>query len=627
MRLFRALTLSSLALLLAGAARADEGMWTFDNLPTQKMKAKFDFAPDQAWLDHVRLSALRFPGGSGSFVSPDGLVLTNHHVGHDWIQKVSDASHDFVENGFVAKTHAEEIKIPGLVLYTLLEMENVTDEVAKAVLPEMSDQQAAAARTEAMAKLVKAQTERTKLVCEPVNLYQGGQLWIYRYKKHEDVRLVMAPEYGVAAFGKDWDNFSWTRHDLDFSMFRVYENDKPYKPLHHLTWTKKGTAFGEMTFTVGHPGRTSRLETLAQMEAKRDYFNSLRIKGVDRARRALKTFAAQGPAQAQQVSAQIMGTENAYKVMVGETEGLKDKAAMAKVAAAEQELRAKVAADPALTALAGESWTKIEQALQIQQGIAKEMAVIGQAAQAAGGLKRMGDGPLPPSARVSILAALNGIQEDLGAEHPMVKALFQGKGAEDVLASLKNGLPEAFTTIMKETSQRQQAAQAIISEHLIRIAKARFKVYGTSTYPDATFTLRLSYGRVDTYPANGTLMQPFTTFAGLYDRADAWGPKAEEASWALPLRWQQRRDKLNLFTPYNFISTNDITGGNSGSPVVDKAGQLVGLAFDGNIESLPGRYYFDGTANRTLCVDARGIVEALGKVYDAQHIVKELHSR
>ncbi len=619
--------LTCLALLLAlPALRAEEGMWTFDNLPVKQIQAKYGFTPAQAWLDHVRLSALRFPGGSGSFVSADGLVLTNHHVGHDWIQKVSSKEKDFVKNGFVARTRAEEVKVPGLVLYTLMEMEDVTAQVDRAVKPEMNEQQADAARKAALAELVKEQTERTKLACEPVSLYQGGQLWIYRYKKHEDVRLVMAPEYDVAAFGKEWDNFSWTRHDLDFSLFRVYENGKPYQPAHHLTWSAKGAGYGDLTFVVGHPGRTSRLETLAMMEAKREVFNPLRIQALDRTRKALQAYAAQGEDQERQVSAQIMGTENGYKVMVGETEGLKDREAMAKVAAAEQELRAKVQADPQLKALAGESWVKIEQALAEQKAIAKEVSAMGQLAQAAALVKRSG-GNLQPAQKLQLMTGLKGLVSYLGASHDLVKAVLGDKAPEAALEALKDGLPEGAQTLMKQYGQKQQAAQAVISEHLARIAKARFKVYGTATYPDATFTLRLSYGQIATYPANGTLMQPFTTFAGLYDRAAAWGPKAENGSWSLPKRWMDRRDKLNLFTPYNFISTNDITGGNSGSPVVNAKGDLVGLAFDGNIESLPGRYYFDGRVNRTLCVDVRGITEALAKVYDAQHLVRELAAK
>ena len=622
---FRTALFTGLSLLLVqGTACADEGMWTFDNLPMKQMKAKFGFEPSQAWLDHVRLSALRMSGGSASFVSADGLVLTNHHMGHDWIQKVSNAKHDYVKHGFVAKTRAQEIKIPGGVMYTLVEMENVTAQVEQAVQPGMDESQAAAARRETLGRLVKEQTERTKLACEPVSLYQGGQIWIYRYKKHEDVRLVMAPEYDVAAFGKDWDNFSWPRHDLDFSLFRIYENGKPYKPAHFLKMAKKGAEYGDMTFTVGHPGRTNRLFTLAQMEADRDVFGPLRIRTLDRARKALHAFAAADKNNPLQVSAQIMGTENAYKVMVGDTNGLKDREAMAKVAAAEKELREKVDADPELKAYAGTSWTKIEEALKVTTSLAREMAAIGQLSRLAGGLKQAGDKPLPPAARVSALAGIESVRAELGAEHPLVRELFQGRDDAAVLEALRKDPSEAFQKAAQELVQKNQAAQAVISEHQVRIAKARFKVYGTSTYPDATGTLRLSYGAIETYPMEGTLAQPFTTFAGLYDRADAWGPRAENGSWALPERWKQRRAKLNLSTPYNYITTNDITGGNSGSPIVNRAGELVGLAFDGNIESLPGRYYYDGRTNRTLSVDPRGILEVLNKVFDAPHLAKEL---
>ena len=572
----------------------------------------------------MRLSALRMSGGSASFVSADGLVLTNHHMGHGAIQQVSDKTHDYVKNGFVAKTRAQEIKVPGLTMFTLMEMENVTASVDQALKPEMTEQQAAAARKEALEQLVKEQTERTKLVCEPVSLYQGGQLWIYRYKKHEDIRLVMAPEYDVAAFGKDWDNFTWPRHDLDFALFRIYENGKPYKTAHHLTWAKKGAEYGDMTFTVGHPGRTSRLKTLAQMESERDVFNPVQLQVLDRARKALHAYAALGKDNPLQVSAQIMGTENAFKVTTGDLAGLKDKDAMARVAAAEKELRGQVAADPKLSALAGESWTRIEQALQTTMSMAKEMASIGQINRLMGTIKRAGQDTLPAPAQASGLAAIRGVREELGAEHTLVKSLFQGRGEAEVMAALKNGLPEDFQKQTKELTQRNQAAQAIISEHQVRIAKARFAAYGTSTYPDATGTLRLSYGAIETYPLVGTLAQPFTTFAGLYDRAAAWGPKAEGASWALPDRWLKRRDKLNLFTPYNYITTNDITGGNSGSPIVNREGEVIGLAFDGNIESLPGRYYFDGRANRTLSVDTRAIMEALTKIYEAPHLVREL---
>jgi hypothetical protein len=680
--------LTALALLLAlPALRADEGMWTFDNLPTKQIQAKYGWAPDQAWLEHVRLSAVRFPGGSGSFVSKDGLVLTNHHVGHHWTQSVSDAQHDFVKNGFVATSREQELKVPGLALFTLLEMENVTARIEQAVPAGADEQAAAKAKAAALAALVKEQSAKTGLDCQPVSLYQGGQVWIYRYKKHTDVRLVMSPEYGVAAFGKDWDNFSWPRHDLDFSLFRVYENGKPYAPAHHLAWTSKGIGYGDLTFTVGHPGRTARLETLAQMEAKRDLTNPMTIRALDRGRAALHAYAAKGGEQARVVSDQLMGIENNYKVVVGETEGLKDREAMAKVAAAERELRAKVDAEPKLKTLAGPSWTKIEEALGQQKAIARESFVAGslrgdllgtalQLHRYATEMSKPAEQRSLPFQDEKLLAALKGrlqagrpmdaaqetlalqnvmttAQQELGTDHPFTQILTGGKSPEAASKALLAGTRIADPAVRKalvegdpkvilespdpalalarriaprleELQKRQQALQSVISEHLTRIAKARFAVYGTSTYPDATFTLRLSYGSVDTYPLAGTLAQPFTTFAGLYDRAAAWGPKAEGGSWELPARWLERRDQLNLFTPYNFITSNDIIGGNSGSPVVDKRGELVGLAFDGNIESNAGRYYFDARMNRCLSVDARAIVEALRKVYDAKSLVAEL---
>jgi len=680
--------LTALALLLVlPALRADEGMWTFDNLPTKKIQAKYGWAPDQAWLDHVRLSAVRFPGGSGSFVSKDGLVLTNHHVGHHWTQSVSDAQHDYVKNGFVALSREQEIRVPGLALFTLLEMENVTEQIEKAVPAGADEQAAAKAKSATLAALVKEQTVKTGLDCQPVSLYQGGQVWIYRYKKHTDVRLVMSPEYGVAAFGKDWDNFSWPRHDMDFSLFRVYENGKPYTPAHHLVWSGQGIHYGELTFTVGHPGRTSRLETLAQMEAKRDLTNPMTIRALDRGRIALHAYAAKGEEQSRLVSDQLMGIENSYKVVVGETDGLNDKVAMSKVAEAEKALRTKVEADPKLKALAGHSWAKIEEATAQQKVIARvsflASSLRGELLGTALSLHRYATEMLKPmeqrapqyqdekslatlKGRLKVDRPMDATQEslaiqgvmvtalqELGADHPITQLLLGGKspevatrellsGTKLLEASVRQGLVEGdpkailastdpalslargLAPKLEEVQKQQQALQAVISEHLTRIAKARFAVYGTSTYPDATFTLRLSYGAVETYPSAGTLAQPFTTFAGLYDRAAAWGPKAEDGSWELPARWVERRDKLNLFTPYNFISSNDIIGGNSGSPVVDKRGELVGLAFDGNIESNAGRYYFDSRMNRCLSVDGRAIVEALAKIYDAKHLVAEL---
>ena len=678
------------ALLGAGSLlRADEGMWTFDNLPVQKMKAKYGFAPDSSWLDHVRLSAVRFPGGSGSFISKDGLVLTNHHVGHNWIEKVSDAGHDYVKNGFVSQGRDQEIKVPGLELRTLMTMENVTALLDQAVKPGCSDAQADLARKEALARLVRAGESRSKLSIEPVSLYQGGEVWLYAYKVHKDVRLVMAPEYGVAAFGKDWDNFSFPRHDLDFSLFRVYENGKPYTPEQHLRWSSQGLKNGDMTFVVGHPGRTSRLETLAQMEAARDVLNPLRIRSLERSRKALHAFAARSGENARQVSGALMSLENGYKVYVNETAGLRNPEAMAKVAEAERELQAKVAQDPKLQALAGNSWALVKQAMASRTDNAKEAAFVnGRNSSllgfALGVVRFQAEAAKPAAERRSeyrsdqdlerrkshlhldtvdlerdqqtLAMGLQEALEELGASHPFVlaalagrspeaaaKALFAGSRLGDaaartaLLAASPKALQDSSDALVVLASKIEQLsgpirkveedAQVVISEQGARIAKARFAAYGKANYPDATFTLRLSYGAIETYPANGSLAQPFTTFGGLFDRADAWGPEAEDHSWELPARWTAARASLNPSTPYNFISSNDIIGGNSGSPVLDRQGDLVGLVFDGNIESMPGRFYFDPRCNRSISVDARAIIEALDKVFKASAIVQEITAK
>ncbi|MFN8010441.1 MAG: S46 family peptidase [Holophagaceae bacterium] len=679
------------ALLACGSLRADEGMWTFDNLPAKKMQAKYGFAPDQAWLDHVRLASLRFPGGSGSFVSRDGLVLTNHHVGRSWIQSVSGPGEkDYVKRGFVAKTREEEIKVPGLELNTLMQMDNVTDRVAKATASAKDEKAKAKARETELEAIKKEIAARTGLTPEVVTLYQGGETWIYSYKKHTDVRLVMAPEEQIAFFGGDPDNFTYPRHNLDFSIFRVYENGKPYNPPHHLAWTRTGLQAGDMTFVTGHPGSTARLETTAQMKLARDVSFPLRLKSVERQIKFLKAWGAQDPEKARQVGSQIFGLENTQKAITGYRGGLLNADAMKRIEQAEQELQAKVKKDPKLQAQAGQSWAKIAAAMTTARGLAKESAYVNtRGSQLLGGalnlvrladeepkaddkrltefketnLKRLkaqlGNAPRNFNKDLEIATFAHGLQEaldELGANHPFVKAMLGGKQPMDVAkeavegsrladpavrkALLEGGkkavaeskdpmilLAKKLDPLGRDLRRKQEDINAVVTEHGGRIAKARFAVYGKETYPDATFSLRLSYGAVESYPANGTRIQPFTTFAGLYDRAWGWGPAAEHGAWALPQRWLDRKGALDLSTPFNYVHTMDIIGGNSGSPVVDKKGELVGLVFDGNIESLPGRYYYDERVNRAVSVDARAIAEAMAKVYDAGHLVDEIHGK
>jgi len=603
------------------------------------------------------------------------------------IEKVSDAAHDHVANGFVAADSAHELKVPGLELATLMSMEDVTGAMARAAGPGATDAQAAAARQETLARLVQEAQARTGLTCEPVSLYQGGQTWIYAYKIHKDVRLVMAPEYGIAAFGKDWDNFSFPRHDLDFSLFRVYENGLPYHPPHHLAWTGSGPRYGDLTLVVGHPGRTSRLETLAQMEAERDTLIPLRIRSLDRTRKALHAFEATGPEQARLASGVLLGLENSYKVYLNEHVGLKNKDAMEGIQRAEADLRAAVAKDPVLQAQAGPSWDQVAQAMARRCGSAKEDFYVGSrgsrlldfalnlvglqlevakpAARRQAGYRTDTEleklrarlrrtAPQAPALEAALFTeALEEARDELGAGHPFVAAVLAGQApavAAQALLKATRLQDPAFRTALLEGQpaltldstdpmvalarriealvqplrKEREATQAILSEHGARIARARFQVRGTSVYPDATFTLRLSYGAVETYPANGTLVQPFTTFGGLFDRADAWGPEAEDHSWQLPQRWLDRRGKLDPRTHFDFISSNDIIGGNSGSPVLARSGELVGLAFDGNIESNAGRFYFDPRVNRTISVDAGAILAALEQVYDAGWLVNEI---
>ncbi len=686
----RSLTLTLLAFSLAASSlRAEEGMWTFDNLPTKKISEKYGWAPDQVWLDHVRLSSLRFPGGSGSFVSKEGLVLTNHHVGRGWIQRVSSKEADYVKNGFAAASREQEIKVPGLELMTLMAMDSITERLAKAEKAGLPEKETLKARETEIEKIKKEMQEKSGLTCEHVTLYQGGEHWIYSYKKHSDVRLVFAPEQQIAFFGGDPDNFTFPRHNLDFCIFRVYENGKPYQPKNFLHWSQSNLKAGDLTFVTGHPGRTNRQDTVAQMAFSRDFAIPMRLKGLERRKSAMVEYAKTSPEAGRQVNTQIFGIENGIKALTGQLSGLKDREAMARIEAAEQDLRAKVAKDPKLAPV-GESWSRIESATQVAKGLAKENLNVSTAGSTLLGygltLVRIADEEALPSEKrlpefsdanlktqktrlgvpspyyqeQEIFMFTKGLEDaarELGADHPFVKAMLGGKTAAEVAKAAVTGsklsdpaarkalleggkkaiaesadpmilLARKLDPVGRELRKKQEDQVAsVVAEHGTRIAKARFAVYGKNTYPDATFTLRLSYGAVAEYPANGTLIQPFTTFGGLFDRYDSWGgnaAKVHEGAWTLPQRWVDKRGELNPSLPFNFAHKVDIIGGNSGSPVIDKKGELVGLIFDGNIESLPGNYFYDEAVNRGVSVDARALIHALDKVYGAAGLVAEL---
>jgi hypothetical protein len=695
----KGLILTGLALCLA--VRAEEGLWTFDNIPVARLKAKYGFAPDQQWLDHLRLSSLHWGGASGSFISPDGLALTNHHVGRGSIARVSTKDKDYLKTGFVARTREEEIKIPGLSIRTLMQMENVTDKVNAAVKPGMKDGDAVKAREKALTDLKDANSKKWSLSCDGVTFYEGGEYWVYGYKVHTDVRLVAAPEIQLAMFGGDFDNFTYPRHELDFSLFRVYENDKPYKPTHFLKWSQEGVKNNELTFVSGHPGRTSRAWTHAQMMFQRDFAAPIAIKNQERQRATLLDYSAKSEENARAVTTRLLGLENSLKAAKGYYNGLVDKAAMDRIKKAEDELRAKVAKDPALQASAGQSWTKITQALKGRQGWYKDatfvdgtgIAPLGQALNllrfveesakpaekrapeyntpekltalrrrlegGGGGQRGAAAEPNPALDTLLVAATLKLAKEELPATHPFLLAALNGKSPEEAAKLLVEGtqlndaaarkalldggakaiaesrdpvvvLARKLAPLSAKLRKVRDDYTAVMTEQAARIAKARFKVYGKTTFPDANSTLRLGFGPVATYPASGTLVQPFTTFGGLFDRYDGWGgnkANVHGGAWTLPQRWLDAKGSLDLSVPLNFAHSVDTIGGNSGSPIVNTRGEIVGLLFDGNYEGLPSQYFYDEKVNRSVSVDVRGIVEGLTKVMNAPHIVKEILGR
>jgi hypothetical protein len=684
--------LTALALLLAlPALRADEGMWTFDNIPVQKIKAKYGVELNAAWLKNLQLATVRFPGGTGSFVSREGLVVTNHHVGRDSIAQVSTTKLDLVKDGFVAMTREQEIKVPGLELMMLVSTEDVTARVNGAVKPGTADKDALKARRNALADIRKAEEAASGLTCEPVTLYQGGEYWIYRYKKFKDVRLVAAPELQMQDFGGDSDNYTYPRHSLDFSLFRVYEDGKPYVPEAMLPFATKGVAMDELTFIAGHPGVTYRQQTHAQMVYARDVAIPFQLRNYARQKAALQALAGTSPEARRLASDAIQSIENGAKRISGQLLGLAKAENLLKVEEAEAALKAAVAKDPALSARVGSSWDRVAKAVERQKALLQENTFISAGRVTTLGfaltlvrlpeeaakpselrLTEFSDGnlkatkarlenPRPVHKLLDSAQLALGLQlaaEALGQDHPFVKAMLGGKTPEAVAKAAVDGtrldelafrkqLLEGGRTALDACAdpmvllakkldpfnrairkRMEDEVASVIQEQGGRIAEARFKVFGKSHYPDATFTLRLGYGPVATYAnGNGSKSQPFTTMMGLYDRHLGWGGNAaaaEGGAWTLPQRWLDRQAKLDLTTPYNFIYACDTVGGNSGSPVVNVKGEFVGINFDSVYEGQGGYYVYDADTKRAVATDVRAILEALRKIMDAGHLVTEL---
>ena len=688
-RNFRTMILLPAALLLAAAPviHAEEGMWTFDNPPLKLLKAKYNFTPTQAWLDHLRLSSVRLnDGGSGSFVSPNGLLLTNHHVARGQLQKNSTAEHDYLRDGFLAATPDQEMRSADLEVNVLVAMEDVTPRVQGAVKGVADDAKAQKARDAEIAAIEKESKDKTGLRSDVVSFYNGGEYWLYCYKAYTDVRLVFAPEQQAAFFGGDPDNFTYPRYDLDMAIFRVYENGKPLKTGNFLKWSVKGAAPGELVFISGHPGSTARQDTVAQLLAERDVREPAMTEYFERRIAAAQGFGALGPEQKRLVGSAIFNMQNSLKVYQGRTVALADPAILGKKKAEEDDFRAKVAANPEWQKAYGDAWETIARveeqlkpeikgqvfhrfdsrlftfAMQIVQFVAEVKKPDGErlpqyheAGLESLKFQLLSPAPVYPSTEKLYLAAgLRLGQEKLGKDDAYVQAILQGGDVDTVVNTLVDGTKLADPAVRKALLDGGEAAVAASTDPMIvaarrvdpiarettrrirdtitsvltpageKLGKARFLVYGKDAYPDATFTLRLSYGSVKGYPYNGTIAPPFTTFYGLYDRAASF---SNQPPFDLTPKEAASRDKLDLSTPLDFVTTNDIIGGNSGSPVVNRDGELVGLVFDGNIESLAGDFVYDGAKNRTVAVHSSGMIEGLRKLYGADALADELQGK
>jgi hypothetical protein len=662
-------------------------MWTFDNPPAERLERVYGFVPTRAWLDKVRLASVRFnDGGSGSFVSPEGLMITNHHVGLGCVQNLSTREHDYVSAGFLAPSRDQEPACPGYEVNVLISTEDVSARVLGAVKASMSDKDAGEARRAASAQIEQECSKKTGERCDVITLYQGAEFQLYTYKKYTDVRLVFAPEQQVAFFGGDADNFTFPRHALDVCFFRAYENGKAVKPAAYLPWSTRGVEQDELVFVSGNPGSTSRLKTMASLEAARDGL-PWTLKFLKRRLATLAAFSSQGAENARRAKTQIFGLDNAYKALNGRLRALQDEKAMAGKAAEEQELQKRVQAEPELAKSTGGAWDAITSAEKEAASRYAELRLVGFGGSRllgfAGTIVRYGVEKAKPNDvrleefRDSNLASLeNGLYseapvyadleevtladqlalalEELGPKHPFVAAALDGKtpaqAAKEAIGGSKladvatrralvEGGPAAveasndsLIVLARRIDPSAREARRFLEDELEavterageRIAQARFKVYGKTLPPDATFTLRLSYGAVKAYPAEGTEVAPLTTFHGLYDRWAGWKGKAP---WNLPARYLERKGALELTTPLNFVSTADTIGGNSGSPTIDKDGEFVGIIFDGNIQSLALDYFYTDEQARSISVDARGILETLAKLYDARALVAELTRR
>lgn len=682
-KVWRAAALAAAFAFASAPASGEEGMWTFDNLPTQRMQRDIGWAPDQAWINRVMAGTARLPGCSATNVSGQGLVLTNHHCVISCVTALSTARANYIENGFMARAREEELRCPGMNVQVLTGISDVTQRIETAT---------AGAAPDAFARMRDAEIARIEGECvsgercEVVTLYQGGRYAVYRYKRYDDVRLVFAPEHSVAAFGGDPDNFNFPRYCLDFSLLRVYENGAPAATPAHLSMRFTPVSEGEIALVAGNPGSTSRLRTSAQLAFERDVALPWQLTSLAEARGRIIAYAQQGPDQARIASNTLQNVENAYKALWGRRMALADAEGFARVTAAEADLQARVRRNAASQRATGDAWGEIAAAqnayrdiyypyqyLEVRAGersilfgYARDLvrAAAERAKPDAERLPRYTNARLPSVEqfinaqrpiepafeRIHLELWLSKMREMLTVDHPVVRRVLGSESPEALAARLSQSrlADPAFRRALWEggaaaiaasddplivfvrawdgdartlRAQYQAQVEGPIARAQERIARARFQAFGTGLYPDATFSPRLSYGRVQGWQEGSRAIPALTYARGIYERATGQTP------FALPQSWRDAHNRIDADTIFNVSTTNDVIGGNSGSPLLDREGRVIGAVFDGNIHSLGGEYFYDGELNRTVTVASTAIRMALADVYRMDALVAELEGR
>ena len=675
-----------LLLAIACSAPADEGMWPYNRLPLGELESKYRFDPSPELLATLQHGSVRLNnGGSGSFVTATGLVMTNHHVASDCIRKLSSEKQDYVADGFYAASRTRELKCPDLELNVLMEIEPVTDRVNRNVTAEMGDAARLDAQKAASAQIEKDCRDSTLMRCDVVNLYQGGVFDLYKYKRYTDVRLVFAPEFQTAYFGGDPDNFTYPRYCLDVSFLRVYENGRPVTPPAVLPLDPAGAEEGDMVIVSGHPGSTKRLLTEQQLRFERDRRMPFMLEWLHGMADALEGYGRGGGDAARRARDELFRFNNSIKAYKGQLEGLRDRELFDQKAAEEKDLREKVGADEKLEAQFGDAWEEIAKAQRVKREIYEEyrlldgLGLYSRYFTIGRHLYRLADelakpnterlpeyrdtaiesleqqiyspAPIYPDIEtVKLTRSLTFLRDRLGPNHPIVQKIMGSRGPLVLAQEAVDGSRLGDVEFRKQLGAEKSAAakdsddpmmqlvalideearalrkryedeiEAVENANGAKIARARFAVFGDKVYPDATFTLRLAFGVVKAYLEQRRRIPAFTYLSGLFERATG------EPPYDLPKRITAAKSRLDGKTPYNLVSTNDITGGNSGSPLISREGRVVGLIFDGNIQSLPNDFLYSEKQGRAVSVDVRGILEMLTGAYNATALVRELQA-